>query len=46
MTISRAALLLGMAAGLAGCGEQPPGFYPGYVEADYVRLAKIGRAHV
>ncbi|NML59754.1 HlyD family efflux transporter periplasmic adaptor subunit [Massilia sp. RP-1-19] len=26
-------------AGLHGCGEKAPGYFPGYVEADYVRLA-------
>jgi HlyD family secretion protein len=39
MSISRATLLLGMVAVMAGCGDRPSPFYPGYVEADYVRLA-------
>ena len=38
MPISRAAIVLCLAA-LFGCGDKPAGFYPGYVEADYVRLA-------
>ncbi|HEU4373241.1 MAG TPA: HlyD family efflux transporter periplasmic adaptor subunit [Telluria sp.] len=51
MPISRSALLLGLVAGLAGCGEQSSAFYPGYVEADYVRLASpiagtLARLHV
>jgi HlyD family secretion protein len=28
-----------LAAALAGCGGKPAGYFPGYVEADYVRLA-------
>ena len=39
MPISRSALFWGMVAGLVGCGDKPSAFYPGYVEADYVRLA-------
>jgi HlyD family secretion protein len=39
MSSFHAALLLGIAAGLAGCGDKASAFYPGYVEADYVRLA-------
>jgi HlyD family secretion protein len=32
-------LCLLLAAPLAGCGDKPADFYPGYAEADYVRLA-------
>jgi HlyD family secretion protein len=32
-------LCAALAAGLAGCRDQPADFYSGYVEADYVRLA-------
>jgi HlyD family secretion protein len=32
-------LALALAACLAGCRDQPAGYYPGYAEADYVRLA-------
>jgi HlyD family secretion protein len=39
MSISRSVLSLCLAASLFGCGEKPAGFYPGYVEAEYVRLA-------
>jgi HlyD family secretion protein len=39
MSISKAAVALCIAAVLCGCGEKPAGFYPGYVEADYVRLS-------
>jgi HlyD family secretion protein len=28
-----------LALGTAGCGDQPADYFPGYVEADYVRLA-------
>jgi HlyD family secretion protein len=28
-----------LAAGLAGCGDKPADYFPGYAEADYVRLA-------
>lgn len=32
-------LALASAALLVGCSEPPPAGYPGYVEADYVRVA-------
>ncbi len=34
-----AGLALAVAALLCGCGDAPPAAYPGYVEADYVRVA-------
>lgn len=42
MNILRALLVLGcaaLAAGLAACGEPPSDSFPGYAEADYVRLS-------
>ena len=39
MSMLPAAVALWIAAALSGCGDKTADFYPGYVEADYVRLA-------
>ena len=39
MNILRALLLLCIAAGLAACSGQPSDSFPGYAEADYVRVS-------
>ena len=38
MTMRRCLVVL-LSAAVAGCGDAPPAGYPGYVEADYVRVA-------